>query len=119
MKKENSIQVKSYAFALRVVRMYRREYKNSDVKSLLRQVLDSSTSIGANVEEAEGGQSKRDFIAKMNISYKEARETRFWLRILRDAEVLKTDEANSLISDCEELLRFLTAILNTSKGSNS
>lgn len=117
--KENVIQTKSYAFALNVVKVYQKHYKNSDVRSLLRQFLASGTSIGANVEEAEGGQSKRDFVAKLSISYKEARETKYWIRLLRDSQVFNDSEAEKLSSDCDELLRILTAILNTSKGASS
>lgn len=115
--KENVIQTKSYDFALKTVKLYQNHYRNSEVRSLLRQLLNSGTSVGANVEEAEGGQSKRDFIAKMSISYKEARETKYWLRLLRDSHVLEIGEANSMISECEELIRILTAILNSSKNS--
>lgn len=114
--KENVIQTKSYAFALKVVKVYQKHYKESDVRSLLRQFLASGTSIGANIEEAEGGQSRRDFIAKLSISYKEARETRYWIRLLRDADVFNVLESESLLNDCDELLRILTAILNTSKA---
>lgn len=117
--KENVIQTKSYAFALKVVKVYQKHYNNSDLRSLLRQFLASGTSIGANVEEAEGGQSKRDFIAKLSISYKEARETKYWIRLLRDSGVFDTSESDILLNDCDELLRILTAILNTSKRPNS
>tara|TARA_B110000305_G_C18915425_1_gene392652 strand:- start:48 stop:401 length:354 start_codon:yes stop_codon:yes gene_type:complete len=117
MSKENIIQTKSYSFALKIIKVYQKYYKNAEVKSLLRQVLNSGTSIGANVEEAEGGQSKRDFIAKLSISYKEARETHYWLRLLRDANVFDEEESNNLLEDCTELIRILTAILNTSKNS--
>ncbi len=113
--KENVIQTKSYAFSLKIVKMYMRMYKDSEVKDLLRQVLKSGTSIGANVEEAEGGQSKKDFIAKMSIAYKESRETNYWLRLFKDAEILEEAEAESLKQESEELMRIMTAILNTSK----
>lgn len=84
MKADNVVQAKSYAFAVRIVRLYqyltgeRREYV------LSRQVLRCGTSIGANIEEAIGGQSRADFIAKLAIAYKEARETSYWLRLLRE-----------------------------------
>ncbi len=113
--KENVIQTKSYAFALKIIKMYMRMYKKSEVKDLLRQVLRSGTSIGANVKEAERGQSKRDFIAKMSIAYKESRETNYWLRLFQDAEILEEEEAKALKQDSEELMRIMTAILNTSK----
>lgn len=80
-----------------------------------KQLLKSGTSIGANAEEANGGQSKKDFIAKMSISYKEARETHFWLRILRDTDYIDAESARSLLEDCEELKRIASSILITSK----
>jgi four helix bundle protein len=79
------------------------------------QILRSGTSIGANVEEASGGSSKKDFINKMNIAYKEARETKYWLRLLRDSEIIEISLAESLLNDCEELLKILFSIINTSR----
>ena len=80
------------------------------------QILDSGTSIGANVEEAIGGASRKDFINKMQIAYKEARETKYWLRLLKEGELIEKKLADSFLKDCEEILRILTAILNSSKG---
>lgn len=79
-----------------------------------RQILRSGTSIGANVEEALAGQSKRDFIAKMSISSKEARETKYWLRLLKESEITSLD-VKSLILDIDELIRILTSIVKTSQ----
>ena len=115
--KENVIQIKSYDFALKTIKLYQQHYQKSMERSLFRQLLNSATSVGANVEEAEGAQSKRDFIAKMSISYKEARETKYWLKLLRDSHLIENGEANQMISECEELIRILTAILNSSKNS--
>jgi four helix bundle protein len=67
------------------------------------------------MEEAQGAQSKKDFIAKISISYKEARETHYWLRLLRDTQILDADAANSMIEDCEELLKLISTILTSSK----
>ena len=80
--KENIIQTKSFAFAIRIVNAYK--YLQSEKKEfvLSKQMLRSGTSIGANVEEAIGGQSKKDFIAKISIAYKEARETKYWIKLL-------------------------------------
>ena len=83
------------------------------------QILHSGTSIGANVEEAVGGASRKDFINKMQIAYKEARETRYWLRLLNDSEILEEKLADSFVKDCEELLRILTTIFNSSKGKDN
>lgn len=107
-------------FAIRIVRLY--QYLCTEKKEfhLSLQILRSGTSIGANIEEALGGQSRKDFIAKLHISYKEARETRFWLKLLRDTSFLSEKLAQSLISDCEEIIRILVAILkSTKKGVNS
>ncbi len=79
--------------------------KNKIERELLLQFLRSGTSIGANIEEAEGGQSNKDFISKMSIAYKEARETNYWLRILRDSDLLEVKLANSFITDAEELMK--------------
>ena len=79
--------------------------------------MDSGTAIGANVEEAIGGSSRKDFINKMQIAYKEARETKYWLRLLKEGELIEKKLAESFLKDCEEILRILTSILNSSKGS--
>jgi len=115
MQVENVIVKKSYDFAKRIVKLYLFLSKEKNEYILSKQILRSGTSIGANVEEAQGGQSKRDFIAKTQISLKEAKETRYWLRLLRDTDILETELANSLINDCEEILYILTAILKSSK----
>ena len=81
--------------------------------------MDSGTSIGANVEEAIGGSSRKDFINKLQISYREARETRYWLRLLREGEILEKKLADSFLKDCDEIIAILTSILNSSKGRNS
>jgi four helix bundle protein len=115
MKKDNVVLEKSYAFALRIIKMYRHIVKSKKEYVLSKQVLRSGTSIGANMEEAQGAQSKKDFIAKISISYKEARETHYWLRLLRDSQILDADPANSMIEDCEELLKLISTILTSSK----
>ena len=83
---------------------------------LSKQILRSGTSIGANAEEAIGGQSTRDFLSKMNIAYKEARETHYWLRLLRDSDILDATPAESVLEDCEELLRLSGSIIRTTKA---
>ncbi len=90
--------------------------KNKKDLVLAKQLLRSGTSIGANVEEAIGGQSQNDFIHKLSISYKEARETRFWLRLLKDTDYLTEKEANSLLEDVEEILRIIGKIQITMKN---
>ena len=115
MKKENVIQVKTYAFAVRVVRLYQYLVKSKSEYVLSKQLLRSGTSIGANVEEAIGGQSDKDFFAKMTIAYKEARETHYWLRLLTDTSYLSNEESESLLSDIEEILKIIGSIQRTMK----
>jgi four helix bundle protein len=83
---------------------------------LSKRVLRSGTSIGANVEEAFQGESKSDFIHKLAIANKEAFETHYWLRLLRDSKLLTLNQADSLLSECDELQRMLVAALKTSKS---
>ena len=118
MKTGNVVQEKSYAFALRVVKMYQHLTKQRKEFVLSKQVLRSGTSIGANVEEAIGGQSSKDFAAKMNIAYKEARETHYWLRLLRDSGYLNETESTSILTDCDELLKLTGSILKTMKRNS-
>ena len=119
MKKDNVIQEKSYDFALRVVKLYRHLVDKEKEYVLAKQVLRSGTSIGANVEEGIGAQSHKDFLSKMAIAYKEARETHYWLRLLRDSGYLDTKLSESLLSDCDELLRIIGSIQKTLKSRNS
>ncbi len=116
-KSENIILVKSYEFALKIVNLYKEMIYNQKEYELSKQILKSGTSIGANSEEAAGAQSKKDFIAKLSIAYKESRETNYWLRLLKDSEIVENEHANSLITDCEELQKILTSILKTAKAS--
>ncbi len=115
--KENIILTKSYEVALKIVRLYKDlKFKQKEF-DLGRQLLRSGTSIGANAEEAAGAQSKKDFIAKLSIAYKESRETRYWLRLLKDSEIIESKTASVLINECEELQKILASILKTSKAS--
>lgn len=116
MKQENIILKKSYAFGLRILKLYLHLKKKKIDAGLCSQLLNSGTSVGANVEEAVGGVSRKDFINKLQIAYKEARETRYWLRLLKDSEILENKLAESFIIDCEEILKILTTILNSSKS---
>ncbi len=118
MKKENVALEKSYAFALRIINLYRFLTKKHEYL-LSKQILKSGTSIGANVEEANGCFTKKDFKSKMSISYKEARETLYWLRLLSDSRILTTDQAEPLILDCEELLRIIGSAIKTIKAQES
>lgn len=82
---------------------------------LSNQILRSGTSIGANTEEAMGAQSKKDFLTKISIAYKEARETNFWLRLLRDSKYITKNQATSLLTDCGEIEKILGKIISTTK----
>jgi len=117
--KENVIQTKSFAFAIRIVDAYK--YLQTEKKEfvLAKQMLRSGTSIGANVEEAIGGQSKKDFIAKNSIAYKEARETKYWIKLLKATSYMDEKQADSSINDADELCKILSSILVSSKNNNS
>ena len=115
MKTDNVVRDKSYAFALRIVRLYQYLCKDKKEYVLSKQIVRSGTSIGANIEEGIGGQSEKDFVAKLTLSYKEARETHYWLRLLRDGGYLEAGEAESIPGDCEELLKIIAAIQQTMK----
>ena len=116
MKTDNVIQTKSYAFAIKIVRTYQFLIDQKKEYVLAKRLLKSSTSIGANTEEAIGGQTDKDFYTKFNIVYKEARETHFWLRLLRDSNILSGEQADSLLKDCEEILKIVGSITKTLKA---
>ena len=117
MQTKNIVLDKSYLFALRIVKLYVYLRKEKKEYHLSGQIVRSGTSIGANIEEATGGSSRKDFKAKLDIAYKEARETRYWIRLLNDSNILESRLSNSLIKDCEELIKLLTAIINTLKSN--
>ena len=119
MKQGNVILEKSFDFGLRIIKLhiYLKEKKVDRI--LYLQILRSGTSIGANVEEAMGGSSKKDFIQKLKIAYRETRETIYWLRLLTAAKIMEEKIANSLLNDCEELKKTLSAILNTTSSNLS
>ena len=107
---------KSYKFSIRIVKIHLHLCKTQkNVHSLSRQLLRAGTSIGANVEEAIGGHTEKDFSAKMSIAYKEARETRYWLRLLRDCDLIDTRLSNSFLKDVEEIIRISGSIIKTVK----
>ena len=116
--KPNLIKNKSYQFALKII-SFSRQMQNQKEYVLSKQLLRAATSIGANVEEASAAQSKKDFVAKMAISSKEARETHYWLRLIRDSQLCMDIDVGSLVEDCEELIRMLTAIVKTAQKNSS
>jgi four helix bundle protein len=114
-KYQNIVVEKSYQFAIRIVKLC--QYLNKEKKEfvLSKQLLRSGTSVGANVEEAIGGISKKDFTAKMSIAYKEARETNYWIRLLKDTDYIDEKLFKSLDNDNQELLKILYSIINSSR----
>jgi four helix bundle protein len=116
MKKENIIVDKSFDFALNTIDLYR---KLTDEREyiLSKQLLRSGTSIGANIQEATAAFSKKDFVYKMSISSKEARETRYWLQLLDKSELTKIN-VNSHLNEIENLIKILTKIVKTSQVRN-
>ena len=110
--KENVLQQKSYVFALRMIQVGNQLIKNKEY-IISKQIIKSGTYIGANVEEAIGGHTEKEFHYKLNIAYKEARETKYWLRLLRDSDQIDSAVAQACIEDIEELLRILGSILIT------
>ncbi len=117
MKNSNAIQEKAYAFALQIVRVCRAMMQSHEYV-LSKQLLRSGTSIGANAEEAQQAQSRPDFISKMNIALKEAYETRYWLRLIRDSADIPAKEISSLLDEAEQIIRLLVAIVKSSKASS-
>lgn len=113
---DNILAEKSYGFARRVIKLYRHLSVEQKEYVLSKQVLRSGTSIGANIAEADQAQSKADFISKLSIALKEAVETEYWLRLLRDEAFIIPAHADSMINDCKELIRILTASINTSQS---
>ena len=100
---------------MKIIDLYKYPHYEKKEYVLSKQLLKSGTSIGANVEEAQAAQSKKDFISKMSIASKEARETHYWLRLLKYGGYIAKDE---IIQDCEELIRLLTSIVKSSEGNN-
>ena len=114
---ENVVLVKSKAFAVRIVRLY--QYLISDGKEfvLSKQLLRSGTSIGANIREANRGQSRKDFVSKMNIALKEAAESEYWLELLHETGYLTQSEFSSIMSDCNELNKLLISIVKATNNT--
>ena len=111
---KNIILDKTFAYSLRIIALYKiLTSKNEYVLS--KQILRSATSIGANVEESTAAQSRKDFLSKMSIASKEARETRYWLKLLDKSQLVKQDY-KSYLEEIDEIVRILTAIVKTSEN---
>src|SRR5438046_8037329 len=109
------IQIKSFSFALDTIKLYIQLQEEREWV-LLKQLLRGGTSVGANVEEATGGQSKKDFLSKMSVASKEARETVYWLRLLEESDLTKIDMTEYL-AKAQELVRILSSIVKTTENS--
>jgi len=114
--KENVVKDKSFAFALRVVKLYQFLCKEKREFVLSKQLLRSGTAIGASVREAEQAESRADFIHKMSIALKEANESDYWIELLYQSDYLDQSGYQSIMADCRELLRLLISIVKTSKS---
>lgn len=114
--KENLIAEKTFEFSLKVIKLYM-DLKSENEFILSKQLLKSATSIGANVEESIAAQSKNDFINKLSIANKEARETRYWLRLYEKSNFTSISMTEYL-DDIEHIINILTKIIKTSKESN-
>ena len=115
MSSNNVTEMKSKAFALRIIKLYRHLCDNHKEYVLSKQILKSGTSIGANINEGMCGQSRADFYAKFYIAYKEANETKYWLELLHESGYLDGPSFESIYEDCKELIRLLAAITKTQK----
>lgn len=114
---DNLVFAKAKKFAVRTVNLYKYLCDEKKEFILSKQLLRSGTSIGANIAEAEVAISKKDFLAKMYIAFKECSETKYWLDLLYSTEYITEKEYNSIVSECEELLKLLTTITKTAKST--
>lgn len=112
--KENIIIKKSYDFALQIVKLYKILAEQKEYV-LSKQMLRSGTSIGANIHEAVAAESKKDFIHKLGIAVKEAREILYWLCLLHDSHFIKQEQFDVLKSSCNSLIKILNSIILTTK----
>ena len=116
MERKQDIKERSFEFAVRVIKFVQRLPKNYTSQKIGGQLLEVATSTGANVEKATGGFSKRDFTYKMGVALKEARESNYWLRLIKVSELATDNELDFLLKESEELRKILTSIVKTSKG---
>ena len=107
---DNVIVDKSKAFALKVIALYKKLCDTNCEFVMSKQLLKSGTSIGANIKEAQQGQSKADFYAKLYISLKEASETEYWLELLHESGYIGEEEFSAIYQDCQEIIKLLVAI---------
>ena len=113
--KENALIEKSVVFAVRIIKLNKYLIKTKKETIISKQIVRSGTSIGANINEANYGQSKADFSSKLHIALKETAETEYWLRLLMLSEYITADMGDSILQDCMEIKRILIASINTAK----
>lgn len=118
MDNDNVILVKSKAFAIKIIKLYKYLCDEKREFVLSKQILKSGTSIGANAREASRGQSKADFYAKLYISLKEAEETAYWLELFYESEYIDKEKFQKLYGDCEEIIRILVSITKNHKKNS-
>ena len=118
--RDNIVLDRSLEFAVRVVKLYRYLCEEKKEYVLSKQLLRSGTSIGANINEAQAGQSKADFIAKMAIASKEARESKYWINLLIKTDYLNKHDVHvqTLVNEIDEIVKLLTSIVKSSQGNN-
>ena len=111
------IREHTFEFACRIVRLHQALVRKTAVRPLVSQLLRCGTSVGSNLEEAEAGQSKPDFIAKCRIALKEARETLYWLRLLDTTQIIASKRLQPLITEANEIVAILTTIVRNASNS--
>jgi len=116
--KENIIQIKSFNFSLKIISLYKNLKENKHEYVLSKQLLRSGTSIGANIEEAIGAQSKNHFISKFSVAYKEARESCYWIKLLQASNYISENESSLLLAEIDEILRIIGKIQKTIKNNS-
>ncbi|HPS51550.1 MAG TPA: four helix bundle protein [Bacteroidales bacterium] len=113
--KKSIVQEKSYAFAIRIVGLYKNLNETKKEYILAKQILRSGTAVGALVREGEQAESKADFIHKLSVAHKEANEVEYWLNLLKDTDYIDSQMFDSINKDCKEIIALLTSILKTAK----
>ena len=116
--KDNIIKDKTYKFAIRIINLFKYLCYEKNEQVLSKQILRCGTSIGANIEEAVCAISKKDFLNKVYIAHKEARETSYWIRLLKDTNYLDKKSSDSLLIDCEEIIKITGKIISTARKND-
>jgi four helix bundle protein len=118
MKENNIIQQKSFSFGVKVVNLCKELKEKKKETVLANQLLRSGTSVGANIEEGLGCQSKKDFSFRLTVAYKEARESLYWMKLIKESGLAEIERISPIISDCDEILRIIGSILKTLRNQS-